>query len=213
MQREYYQSAPGAAHFEDGTVNYLNLPAVEIGLRTSTASASRRSTRASRALGAWLLDALGSLRHSDGSPAATIYGPRSWQRRGATIAFNFLHPDGSVVDERYVDRVAGRHNISLRTGCFCNPGAGEVAFTISRETLVGGEFGEGMTLDDYVRAIGLPSGGAIRASLGLASNFADLHRFTDFAAEFVDLGACPTTCRLATPADTRPTADYPRRRR
>ena len=33
VQREYYQSAPGAAHFEDGTVNYLNLPAVEIGLR------------------------------------------------------------------------------------------------------------------------------------------------------------------------------------
>ena len=34
-----------------------------------------------------------------------------------------------------------------------------------------------MILDDYVRAIGLPSGGAVRASLGLASNFADVHRF------------------------------------
>ncbi len=33
VQRQYYQSAPGAAHFEDGTLNYLNLPAVEIGLR------------------------------------------------------------------------------------------------------------------------------------------------------------------------------------
>ena len=32
VQRQYHQSAPGAAHFEDGTVNYLNLPAVEIGL-------------------------------------------------------------------------------------------------------------------------------------------------------------------------------------
>ena len=44
-----------------------------------------------------------------------------------------------------------------------------------------------MALDDYVRAIGLPSGGAIRASLGLASNFLDLHLFMDFAAAFVDL--------------------------
>jgi selenocysteine lyase/cysteine desulfurase len=79
----------------------------------------------------------------------------------------------------------------LRTGCFCNPGAGEVAFTISRETLVGGEFGEGMTLDDYVRAIGLPSGGAVRASLGLASNLADIERFGAFAREFVDLAAVP----------------------
>jgi selenocysteine lyase/cysteine desulfurase len=111
--------------------------------------------------------------------------------RGATIAFNFLHPDGRLVDERYVDRVARRHNISLRTGCFCNPGAGEVAFTISRETLVGGEFGEGMTLDDYVQAIGLPSGGAVRASLGIPTNAADIDRFAAFAAEFVDLANVP----------------------
>ena len=33
VQREWYQSAPGPAHFEDGTLNFLNLPAVEIGLR------------------------------------------------------------------------------------------------------------------------------------------------------------------------------------
>jgi molybdenum cofactor sulfurtransferase len=191
VQRQYYQSAPGAAHFEDGTVNYLNLPAIEIGLRFLDRVGLETIHARVGELGAWLLDALGSLRHADGSPAVIIYGPRSWERRGATIAFNFLHPDGVVVDERYVDRVARRHNVSLRTGCFCNPGAGEVAFTISRETLVGGEFGDGMTLDDYVRAIGLPSGGAVRASLGLPTNFHDIHRFLKFATEFVDLGAVP----------------------
>jgi molybdenum cofactor sulfurtransferase len=106
VQRQYYQSAPGAAHFEDGTVNYLNLPAVKIGLDLldhvglETIHA-RVSTLARR-----LLDALTALRHTDGTPAATIYGPRSQHQRGATIAFNFLHPDGRVVDERYVDRVA-----------------------------------------------------------------------------------------------------------
>jgi selenocysteine lyase/cysteine desulfurase len=57
-----------------------------------------------------------------------------------------------------------------------------------------------MIVDDYVRAIGLPSGGAVRASLGLASNFADVYRFMRFAAEFVDLRDVPgnlpprTTC-------------------
>ncbi len=127
-----------------------------------------------------LLDLLD--RAASGTPA---------EQRGATIAFNFLHPDGSVVDERYVDRIASKHSSSLRTGCFCNPGAGEVAFTISRQPLLGGEFGEGMTLGDYVRAHGLHSGGAIRASLGVASNFADLRRFQDFAAEFVDLTTVP----------------------
>jgi molybdenum cofactor sulfurtransferase len=191
VQRQYYQSAPGAAHFEDGTVNYLNLPAVEIGLRFLDRIGIETIHTRVAVLGGLLLDSLGTLRHSDGSPAATIYGPRTRDRRGATIAFNFLHPDGRVVDERYVDRVAGDHNISLRTGCFCNPGAGEVALTISRQTLVGGEFGEGMTLEDYIRQIGLPSGGAIRASLGLVSNAADLQRFLEFASEFVDLTDVP----------------------
>ena len=191
MQRQYYDFAPGAAHFEDGTVNYLNLPAVEIGLRFLDRIGIDTIHARVGALGDCLLDGLADLRHSDGSPATTIYGPRSWKHRGATIAFNFLHPDGTVVDERYVDRVAGRHNISLRTGCFCNPGAGEVAFTISRETLVGGEFGHGMVLDDYMHALGLASGGAVRASLGVASNFADVHRFLDFAHEFIDLDDTP----------------------
>src|SRR5207344_1402655 len=134
-----------------------------------------------------LLDEIGGLRHANGAPVVTVYGPRESAKRGATVAFNFLHPDGRIVDERYVDRVARRHNISLRTGCFCNPGAGEVAFTISRETLVGGEFGDGMTLDDYMDVIGLPTGGGVRASLGLVSNYQDLYRFAEFAGEFVDL--------------------------
>ena len=191
VQREWYQSAPGAAHFEDGTVNFLNLPAVEIGLHLLGQIGIETIHARVEMLAISLLDALGSLRHANGAAAATIYGPRDFDRRGATIAFNFLHPDGRVVDERYVDRVARKHNISLRTGCFCNPGAGEVAFTISRETLVGGEFGEAMTIDDYVEAIGLPSGGAVRASLGLASNFADIHRFSAFASEFVNLTKVP----------------------
>jgi len=48
-----------------------------------------------------------------------------------------------------------------------------------------------MTLDDYMRVIGLPSGGAIRASLGLASNAADLERFAAFTQAFVDLSDTP----------------------
>ena len=191
VQREWYQSAPGAAHFEDGTLNFLALPGVEIGLRLMERIGVETVHARVEALAARLLDVLVTLRHRSGAPAATVYGPRELEGRGATVAFNFLHPDGRIVDERYVDRVAATHRISLRTGCFCNPGAGEVAFTISRETLVGGEFGPGMTLDDYVRAIGLPSGGAVRASLGLASNLADVDRFAAFAREFVDLADVP----------------------
>jgi selenocysteine lyase/cysteine desulfurase len=189
--REYYEFAPGAAHFEDGTVNYLGIPAIETGLRFIERIGIENIHARVAALTAGLLEVLASLHHADGSPATIVYGPATGQARGATIAFNFLHPDGRVIDERYVDRVAAEHNISLRTGCFCNPGAGETAFTISRETLVGGEFAEGMSLEDYLGQIGLPSGGAIRASLGVASNYRDLHEFSVFARHFVDLTTVP----------------------
>ena len=89
---------------------------------SSTASAWRRSTRASPRSPRWLLDALGRSAHADGSPAATVYGPRDLDRRGATIAFNFLHPDGRVVDERYVDRVARRHNDLAADRLLLQPG-------------------------------------------------------------------------------------------
>jgi molybdenum cofactor sulfurtransferase len=192
VQREWHQSAPGPAHFEDGTVNFLNLPAVEIGLRYLDRIGIVAIHEHVQSLAESLLETLQALRHANGARAAVVYGPYATNRRGATIAFNFLHPDGRLVDERYAERVARARKISLRTGCFCNPGAGEIAFTISRETLLGGEFGQAMTLDDYVTAIGLPSGGAIRASLGLASNRADIERFTEFAREFIDLDTVPT---------------------
>ena len=37
------------------------------------------------------------------------------------------------------------------------------------------------TVDDYLELTGLPSGGAVRVSLGLASNLGDVERFLDFA--------------------------------
>jgi molybdenum cofactor sulfurtransferase len=181
----------GHALFEDGTVNYLGIPAIEIGLdhieRIGIDTISERVA----ALGTWLLEALQQLRHSDGSPATRIYGPATWDRRGATISFNFLHPDGRMVDERFVDVIAAEHNISVRTGCFCNSGAGETAFSLSKDTLIGAEFADGMILDDYIRLIGMPTGGAIRVSLGLASNFADVHRFMHFATRFCDVTEVP----------------------
>lgn len=97
----------------------------------------------------------------------------------------------SVARDTWRNGIAGEDKISLRTGCFCNPGGDEIAFTISPETLVGGEFGASMTLGAYVEKIGLPSGGAIRASLGLVSNLGDLECFDTFARRFVNCVDAP----------------------
>jgi molybdenum cofactor sulfurtransferase len=181
----------GHAHFEDGTVDYLGIPAIGIGLRHLERIGMDVISARVEALGSHLLASLATLRHSDGSPAALVYGPATWDRRGGTISFNFLHPDGRAVDERFVDIVAADHRISLRTGCFCNAGAGETAFSLSKDTLIGAEFADGMVLDDYLKLAGMPTGGAIRVSLGLAANFADLHRFMAFARSFRDVTEVP----------------------
>ena len=48
-----------------------------------------------------------------------------------------------------------------------------------------------MILDDYIRLIGMPTGGAVRVSLGLATNFADVYRFMTFATAFCDVTEVP----------------------
>ena len=190
VQRDLAVPAPGHAGFEDGTVNYLGIPAVEIGLRHLEQVGIDTIAQRVESLGRRLLAEMQRLEHAGGSPAVRVYGPAAWDRRGGTIAFNFLHPDGRVVDERFVDRVAAAHRISLRTGCFCNPGAGEVAFSLSTDRPEG-RLDEGMILDDYLRAVGMPTGGAVRVSLGIASNLADVQRFMEFASGFVDLTDVP----------------------
>jgi molybdenum cofactor sulfurtransferase len=184
-------AALGHARFEDGTVDYLSIPAVAIGLRHLERIGMETISRRIEGLGTWLVEALQRLRHSDGRPGARIYGPTTWTGRGGTIAFNFLHPDGRVVDERFVDLLAAAHNISIRTGCFCNPGAGEAAFGLSKQRIIGVELSDGMSVDDYLERLGMPTGGAVRVSLGLASNFADVHRFISFATKFRDLADVP----------------------
>lgn len=191
VQGDRYFLAEGASAFEDGTPDYLGIPGVEIGLRHLQAAGLDLIHSRCRCLTDWLIQELLSLRHSNGTPLVRVYGPLDTRQRGATVTVNLYDPAGGIMDHLRVEQAATERRISLRTGCFCNPGAGEIAFTVSRETLLGGEFGAGMPLDDYVEAIGLPSGGAVRVSLGLVSNLADVERFLAFAGEFVDLAGVP----------------------
>jgi selenocysteine lyase/cysteine desulfurase len=71
----------------------------------------------------WLLDRLGAPRHGNGAPMRRIYGPAGARDRGGVVAFNLLDPGGRIVDEHAVARDTAAAGISIRTGCFCNPGA------------------------------------------------------------------------------------------
>ena len=185
--------------FEDGTINYLSLPAIEIGLKYINTIGIDIIHERVMCLASWLLDNLLATRHSNGTPLVQVYGPHDCHLRGGTIALNFLNPDGTIVDERIVEQRASKELLSLRTGCFCNPGAGEVAFHLSKEKLQSIFKGdgkeilpklyrghEGITWDQFLANLGMQSGGAVRVSLGIATNFADVYRFMQFAETFLD---------------------------
>ncbi|MGH3189925.1 MAG: aminotransferase class V-fold PLP-dependent enzyme [Streptosporangiaceae bacterium] len=170
--------------FEDGTLNFLGIPDVTTGLDWISGIGIDLIHRRVMCLTGRLLDGLAGLKHSNGAPMTCVYGPQDLAGRGATVAFNFMDEHGAVVDERAVARDTSAAGISLRTGCFCNPGAGEWAFGLTSDALRGwrGFLQRNVqTVDDYLKIIGLPSGGAIRVSLGLASNLADVERLLDFA--------------------------------
>ena len=172
----------GSEAFEDGTLDYLNIPAVEIGLDLiETLGLDTIHTRVSTLTG-WLLDQLSELRHESGRRIVRLYGPITTTRRGGTLAFNLYRADGTIIAHDEVERAATRTGIALRTGCFCNPGAGEVALGLTEADLTRCfQDADGrMDRDDLIRCVDAEAGGAVRASLGLASNFADAHRFVDF---------------------------------
>ena len=185
---DWHQLAENEEGFEDGTLNYLGLPAVEIGLRHMQSIGIEMIHERVCCLTGWLLEQLTGLCHSNGTPLVRIYGPQSNAMRGGTIAFNVLDPSGKVVDERIVDIQAAEHDFSLRTGCFCNPGAGEAAFGRDQQALVALKNCQSLTCDEYIKHLGLESVGAHRVSLGIVSNFADVYRFIVFLQQtFTDV--------------------------
>jgi len=184
--------APGPAAFKDGTLNYLSIPAVEIGLRYIDAIGMETIHERVRCLTGWTLERLTSLRHSNGRPLVVLYGTPTTEMRGATMTFNVVDDAGRLIEHLYIEACANRQATSLRTGCFCNPGAREKALDLDADDLEGYfHQTDRMTLEQFMDALHTPGGdgrGAVRISLGVASNFTDVYRFMHFAESFVDYG-------------------------
>ncbi|HEY2674174.1 MAG TPA: aminotransferase class V-fold PLP-dependent enzyme [Rugosimonospora sp.] len=183
VRPDWHRLLEGESAFEDGTLNFLNIPDVEFGLSWLDGIGVDVIACRVNCLTGWLLHRMREMRHSNGSEMVRVYGPPDLRDRGATVAFNFLDPNGELVDERLVAEETAAAGFSLRTGCFCNPGAGEGAFGIGRRRLRGSVGWGVRTVDEYLVLMGLTTGGAIRVSFGLASTFPDVERFLAFAEQ------------------------------
>lgn len=182
-QAQWHVLADDEAAFEDGTVNFLSVPDVTAGLEWIDGIGMDRVHAHVTALTRQLLAGLRALRHSDGSPLVRMYGPVDLVARGGTVALNLLGADGRVIDERVVTRDSARRGISLRTGCFCNPGAGEAAFALPPRRLRSAARRQVASLEEYLELLRLPSAGAVRISLGLSSQPRDIETFLTFVRE------------------------------
>jgi molybdenum cofactor sulfurtransferase len=180
----------GVVGFEDGTIDYLNLPAVEIGLRHLESIGIDRIHGRVQHLTGVLLARMPRLSHANGAPLVRLYGPTDDVDRGGTIPFNLLDPTGGVVDFRAVEAAAAERGISLRTGCFCNPGASETARGLTEPEMERVfAFGRQPGVDELRRLLPGRALGAVRVSVGIATTEGDLDRFLTFLEDFADAPA------------------------
>jgi molybdenum cofactor sulfurtransferase len=82
----------------------------------------------------------------------------------------------------FVSYCAAKYNISLRTGCMCNPGG--AAALLGIKTYME-QLAEGTRLRELEQRVGHELG-VVRISLGLGSNWDDVHDVARFARKMLD---------------------------
>jgi molybdenum cofactor sulfurtransferase len=177
-----------SAKFEDGTIDYLNIIALRKGLETISALGMENISRHSFALSRYLYTSLMDLRHANGSPVCIVYGVNNYfqnhESQGPIISFNLLNPNLEYVGYGEVERLAAINNISIRTGCFCNPGACQHYLDLSNERIKKNflEFGH-VCWDQHDIIEGMPTG-AVRASVPYFATFEDVTIFVEFIEKY-----------------------------
>jgi selenocysteine lyase/cysteine desulfurase len=176
----------GPEGFEDGTVSFLDVDAVIRGLDFLDGIGMARIRRHVTSLAATLVERLRSLAHADGSPMIRLYGPRDRYDCGGTVTFNVLDAHGEALSYEVVEEHTRRAGISVRGGCFCNPGASEAAFGFVPDrtaACIAETRREGWSLEAFAQRMracgGAHAVGAVRASLGMASNERDVERLVE----------------------------------
>jgi selenocysteine lyase/cysteine desulfurase len=182
---DQHRLRPRNEGFEDGTPNFLGIAALHAGFDLLAEVGMPRLTAHVAQLTRDFLDDLRDLRHGNGAPLVRIYGPRDMTARGGAVAFNVCDRSGVVIPYSIVETQARQDNVSLRGGCFCNPGASEAAFGLdtTRISACLETLGDGFTPERFAECSDAAVG-AVRASIGLANNADDVRRAIDVVASF-----------------------------
>lgn len=187
QNRRHLLQDSGPAAFEDGTINFLGIPAIRSGLAFLKEIGMDRIGTHVKGLTRHLIRGLLALRHDNGHTMVQLHGPRSGSR-GGTVNFDFLNASGEKVDARVVEKAANEKNISMRTGCFCNPGAAERAYGLepkrALKCMVKTQRSGPFSVEKFSRCCEDVFLGSIRVSLGIASCKRDVDFLLEFLKDF-----------------------------
>jgi len=105
--------------------------------------------------------------------------PRS---RGPTLALNVVRSDGTMVGYNEVSKLAALHHppLQFRTGCFCNPGACQVALGLDDRRAIDHYETSGHVCGDHIDLVHGKPTGAVRVSFGKDSTWEDMDVFVGF---------------------------------
>lgn len=142
-------------------------------------------------LGRKLYEGLSKMMHSNGRPVVriykddnAIYGDPAVQ--GATIAFNVLRPDGSLIGFEEVEEAADERQIYVRSGSLCNPG-GVATYLDWSPMEMRAAYAAGHRCTNPTQIMNGKATGVVRVSLGGMSLASDVTILLDFLEEvYVD---------------------------
>lgn len=129
---------------------------------------------------------ISAMQHANCRPLVEIHS--SWAkagkalRHGPTVTFNVLRSDGAYVGFNEVSKLAAlnRPPIQMRTGCFCNPGACQLALGLSDNDVRHNYEASGHVCGDQMDVINGRPTGAIRVSFGKDSIWEDADAIVTF---------------------------------
>ncbi len=119
--------------FEEGTPDFLSLPAVKDGLHFLEQIGIPLLQRRVNALMRSLIHHLIQLKHQNGQPFAEICGGNERNDRGSNILIKFKRSNGvqywggtlEKILTEYNNQPGDQYKLSVRIGTFCNPGVNE----------------------------------------------------------------------------------------
>ncbi|XP_058443494.1 molybdenum cofactor sulfurase 3-like [Malaya genurostris] len=175
--------------FEDGTIPFTSIASLIQGFDTlerlvPSVNGQRfieRIARQTFQLGCYCYSRLRSLQHANGNAVVKLYHDTAFEtmeQQGGIVNFNILHDDGSYVGFAEFAYMANVHNIILRTGCFCNPGACQRLIGLTDEDVLK-HFDAGHVCGDAIDLIDNQPTGSVRVSFGYMTKRQDVDRLIE----------------------------------